>query len=88
LAQQLCELETIVTHQGNQKLLQDVVERYVERSLRGATHNFREFARNNMNTYLYILILISPNFHRHILSSHLGLVYNDPSVFAIFGSAH
>lgn len=30
---QFCEFETIVTHQGNQKLLQDIVERYVIRSL-------------------------------------------------------
>ena len=31
---------------------------------------------------------LSPNFHRHLRSSHLGLVYNDPSDFAIFGSTH
>ena len=47
-------------------------------NMRGDTQNFREFARNNMNT----------NFHRHLRSRNLGLVYNDPSDFTIFGSTH
>ena len=34
------------------------------------------------------ILTLSPNFHRHLRSSHLGLVYNDPSDFAIFGSTH
>jgi len=34
------------------------------------------------------ILTLSPNFHRHLQSSHLGLVYNDPSNFAIFGSTH
>jgi len=42
---------------------------------------FREFVRNNMNT-------LSPNFHRHLQSSHLGLLYIDPIDFAIFGSTY
>ena len=46
--------------------------------IRGATHNFWEFARNNMINYW------SPNFHCHLWSSHLGLVYNDPSDFCHF----
>ena len=33
-------------------------------------------------------LTLSPNFHRHLRSSHLGLVYNDPSDFVIFGSIH
>ena len=32
------------------------------------------------------ILTLSPNFHRHLRSSHLGLVYNDPRDFAIFGS--
>jgi len=53
-----------------------------ERTVQGTTHNFWEFACNNMNTYF------SPNFHCHLWSSHLGLVYNNPSDFAIFRSTH
>ena len=34
------------------------------------------------------ILASSPNFHRHLRSSHLGLVYNDPSDFATFGSTH
>jgi len=33
------------------------------------------------------ILTLSPNFC-HLRSSHLGLVYNDPSNFAIFGSTH
>jgi len=50
--------------------------------IRGATQNFRECARNTW------VLTLSPNFHRHLRSSHLRLVYNDPSDFAIFGSTH
>jgi len=32
------------------------------------------------------ILTLSPNFHRHLRSSHLGLVNNDPSDFATFGS--
>ena len=34
------------------------------------------------------ILTLSPNFYRHLRSSHLGLVYNDPSDFATFGSTH
>jgi hypothetical protein len=34
------------------------------------------------------ILTLSPNFHHHLWSSHLGLVYNDSSNFAIFGSTH
>jgi len=34
------------------------------------------------------ILTLSPNFHRHLRSSCLGLVYNDPSDFATFGSTH
>jgi len=34
------------------------------------------------------ILTLSPNFHRHLRSSHHGLVYNDPSDSAIFGSTH
>ena len=34
------------------------------------------------------ILTLSPNFHHNLRSSHLGLVYNDPSDFAIFGSTH
>ena len=34
------------------------------------------------------ILTSSPNFHCHLQSSHLLLVYNDPSNFAIFGSTH
>ena len=41
------------------------------------------------NLLVIIWILTSsPNFHRRLRCSHLGLVYNDPSDFAIFGSTH
>jgi len=41
----------------------------------------------NLLVIIWILTL-SPNFHCHLWSSHLGLVYNDPSHFAVFGSTH
>jgi len=34
------------------------------------------------------ILTLSPNFHCHLWSSHLGLVYNDLSDFATFGSTH
>jgi hypothetical protein len=34
------------------------------------------------------ILTLSPNFHCHLRSSHLGLVYNNPSDFATFGSTH
>ena len=34
------------------------------------------------------ILTSSLNFHRHLRSSHLGLVYNDPSDFATFGNTH
>jgi hypothetical protein len=34
------------------------------------------------------ILTLSPNFHHHFQSSHLGLVHNDPSDFATFGSTH
>ena len=34
------------------------------------------------------ILTLSPNLYCHLRSSHLGLVYNDPSDFAIFGSTH
>ena len=34
------------------------------------------------------ILTLSPNFHCHLRSSHFGLVYNDPSDFASFGSTH
>jgi len=50
-------------------------------NVRGATQNLWEFGGNNTNN-------LSPCFHCHLRSRHLGLVYNDPSDFAIFGSIH
>ena len=32
------------------------------------------------------IFTLSPNFNRHLRSRHLGLVYNDPSDFDVFGS--
>ena len=34
------------------------------------------------------ILTLSPNFHRHLRSIYIGLVYNDPSDFAIFGSTN
>jgi hypothetical protein len=41
----------------------------------------------NLLVITWILIL-SSNFHRHLWSGYLGLVYNDSSDFATFGSTH
>ena len=34
------------------------------------------------------ILTLRPTFHCHLRSSHLGLVYNNPSGFAISGSTH
>ena len=34
------------------------------------------------------ILTLNPNYHHHLRSSHLGLIYNDPSDFATFGSTH
>ena len=34
------------------------------------------------------ILTLSPNFHRCLRNIRLGLIYNDPSDFAVFGSTH
>ena len=34
------------------------------------------------------ILTLSPNFHHHLRSSHLGLAYNNSSDFVFFGSTH
>jgi len=56
--------------------------------LRGVTETYVVLPKISENLLIITWILtLSPNFHRHLQSSHLGLVY-DPSDFAIFGSSH
>jgi len=53
------------------------------------TSQYVVLAKISENLLLITWILtLSPNFHRHPSSNYLGLLYNDPSDFVIFGSTY